>query len=70
MRPFLRRIVCLPGKPYLSGLETNLAKQVKADVMECMKTLNNLSVTCDMWTSRATEGYLTVTAHGMMNSSL
>jgi len=56
---------CLPSRKTLSKWIGDKAKQVKADVMECMKTLNNLSVTGDMWTSRATEGYLTVTAHGM-----
>jgi len=56
---------CLPSRKTLSKWIGDKAKHVKADVMECMKTLNNLSVTCDMWTSRATEGYLTVTAHGI-----
>ena len=55
----------LPSRKTLSAWIGAKARQVKADVKEGLKALHKVSVTCDMWTSRATEGYLTVTAHGI-----
>jgi hypothetical protein len=55
----------LPSRKTLSSWIEGKVKEVKADINEEIKNLERLSVICDMWTSRAIEDYITVTAHGI-----
>ena len=40
-----------------------LYRETKDRVMDAMREASRVAVTCDSWTSGATESYLTVTAH-------
>lgn len=42
-----------------------LYNEKKADVLKKLEACKSLSLTTDCWTSRATESYITVTAHGI-----
>ena len=55
----------LPSRKTLSSWIGQKTNQVKNDVKEKARNLHKISLTCDMWTSRATEGYITITAHGI-----
>lgn len=38
-------------------------RQVKADVVKVLKGADSVAITTDGWTSRATQSYVTITAH-------
>ena len=40
----------------------------RAELEEQLKTIEHCSITTDLWTSRATEGYITITAHFITNT--
>ncbi|XP_035825196.1 zinc finger BED domain-containing protein 1-like [Aplysia californica] len=66
-RGFRRLINALdPGTSYQAGQKSPGPKMYCDKIAEVMMALANTSavaLTADMWTSRATQGYLTVTAH-------
>lgn len=40
-----------------------LYAQVQEKLKDCMQSASSLALTCDMWTARTTESYLTMTGH-------
>ena len=54
----------LPSRTTLTDSEVPaLYNETKAKVMESMSKASRVAITCDAWTSVATESYVTVTAH-------
>lgn len=55
----------LMSRKTVSKMLAEKYESVKKDAMETLKRVQPVNITCDMWTSRATEGYLAITAHGL-----
>ncbi|KAJ4943140.1 hypothetical protein JOQ06_005645 [Pogonophryne albipinna] len=56
----------IPSRPYFSRtVLPALYKETKAKVTQSLKEAEGISITTDGWTSRATQSYITVTAHVM-----
>ncbi|XP_022043243.2 E3 SUMO-protein ligase ZBED1-like [Acanthochromis polyacanthus] len=54
----------LPSRPHFSQkVMPELYRQVKADVVTVLENADSVAITTDGWTSRATQSYLTITAH-------
>lgn len=53
----------VPSKQTISKYVTISYDQMKTDLIRCIAAQTGISLTCDHWTSLATEGYITVTGH-------
>ena len=54
----------IPSRPHFSrAVLPALYSETKAKVMQTLKEADSLALTTDGWTSRATQGYITITAH-------
>uniref|UniRef100_A0A8B9H5C0 Zinc finger BED domain-containing protein 1-like n=1 Tax=Astyanax mexicanus TaxID=7994 RepID=A0A8B9H5C0_ASTMX len=54
----------LPSRQHITDIAVpRLYKEVKARVAEALSSTDRVALTCDAWTSRATESYVTITAH-------
>lgn len=54
----------LPSKTYLRDvLMLNLFKETSGKLAKMLENILDISVTCDLWTSRANDSFLTVTCH-------
>lgn len=54
----------VPSRPHFSQtVMPELYRQVKANVIEVLEKAESVAITTDGWTSRATQSYLTITAH-------
>ncbi|XP_076742690.1 E3 SUMO-protein ligase ZBED1-like [Maylandia zebra] len=54
----------LPSRKHLSEVVIpNMYEKVKHDVTASLKSAERVAITCDSWTSRATDNYLTITSH-------
>lgn len=54
----------IPSRQHITDTALpNLYKQVKATVLDAVGSAGRVALTCDAWTSRATESYVTITAH-------
>ena len=54
----------MPSRPYISEtVIPKLYQEVKQDVLDSVMKAESVALTTDGWTSRATESYLTTTAH-------
>lgn len=54
----------LPTRKHLSEVVIpNMYEKVKHDVTASLKSAERVAITCDSWTSRATDNYLTITSH-------
>ncbi|XP_016355543.1 zinc finger BED domain-containing protein 1 [Sinocyclocheilus anshuiensis] len=54
----------IPSRPHFSQtVMPTLYRETKSKVVEVLRKADSVSITTDSWTSRATQGYLTVTAH-------
>ena len=54
----------IPGRFYVTRtLMPDLYENVKAEIVEGLRCAESIAITTDGWTSRATESYITVTAH-------
>ncbi|KAK0150377.1 Zinc finger BED domain-containing protein 1 [Merluccius polli] len=54
----------IPSRQYITDIAVpNLYKEVKTNVLECLGLAEKVGLTCDAWTSRATESYVTITVH-------
>ncbi|KAJ8353682.1 hypothetical protein SKAU_G00212490 [Synaphobranchus kaupii] len=54
----------IPSRQYFSQTEIPaLYKQTKEKVIQTLRQANSIAITTDGWTSRATESFITITAH-------
>ncbi|XP_077080800.1 E3 SUMO-protein ligase ZBED1-like [Siphateles boraxobius] len=54
----------IPSRQHITDIAVpNLYKEVKTNVLECLALAEKVALTCDAWTSRATESYVTITVH-------
>ncbi|XP_041834229.1 E3 SUMO-protein ligase ZBED1-like [Melanotaenia boesemani] len=54
----------IPSRPHFSQMVMpELYRQVKAHVVAVLGEATNVAITTDRWTSRATQSYVTITAH-------
>uniref|UniRef100_A0A8C1U7M1 BED-type domain-containing protein n=1 Tax=Cyprinus carpio TaxID=7962 RepID=A0A8C1U7M1_CYPCA len=54
----------IPSRQHITDIAVpNLYKEVKTNVLECLALAEKVALTCDAWTSRATESYVTLTVH-------
>lgn len=53
----------VPSKQTISKYVSISYDKMKADLIQCIAAQTGISLTCDHWTSLATEGFLTVTGH-------
>ncbi|XP_013885882.1 zinc finger BED domain-containing protein 1 [Austrofundulus limnaeus] len=54
----------IPSRQHITDIALpKLYTEVKATVMESLNSAERVALTCDSWTSRATESYVTITAH-------
>ena len=44
-----------------------LYEEKKSAVLELLKSTERVALTCDGWTSRATDSYVTITSHFISN---
>ncbi|XP_057186792.1 E3 SUMO-protein ligase ZBED1-like [Triplophysa rosa] len=58
----------IPSRPYFSKtLIPMLYRETKSKVVDTLRKADSVSITTDSWTSRATQIYITVTAHVITN---
>ncbi|XP_041449950.1 zinc finger BED domain-containing protein 4-like [Drosophila obscura] len=61
----------LPSKTHLRDvLMLNMFKETSAKLLTILEDISYISVTCDLWTSRANDSFLTVTCHFVYNYNL
>ncbi|XP_073701142.1 E3 SUMO-protein ligase ZBED1-like [Garra rufa] len=54
----------IPSRQHITDIALpKLYGQVKATVLDSLSSAERVALTCDAWTSRATESYVTLTAH-------
>ncbi|CAI5660053.1 unnamed protein product, partial [Oreochromis niloticus] len=54
----------VPSRQHITDIALpKLYQEVKATVLDSLSSAETVPLTCDAWTSRATESYVTVTAH-------
>uniref|UniRef100_A0AAZ1Y5E7 BED-type domain-containing protein n=1 Tax=Oreochromis aureus TaxID=47969 RepID=A0AAZ1Y5E7_OREAU len=54
----------VPSRQHITDIALpKLYQEVKATVLDSLSSAETVALTCDAWTSRATESYVTVTAH-------
>lgn len=54
----------VPSRQHITDIALpKLYQEVKATVLDSLNSAETVALTCDAWTSRATESYVTVTAH-------
>ncbi|XP_017261968.1 E3 SUMO-protein ligase ZBED1-like [Kryptolebias marmoratus] len=54
----------IPTRKYMTEVAVpSLYTEVKTDVLESLKSAERVALTCDGWTSRATDPYVTITSH-------
>uniref|UniRef100_A0A3Q2X8X5 HAT C-terminal dimerisation domain-containing protein n=1 Tax=Haplochromis burtoni TaxID=8153 RepID=A0A3Q2X8X5_HAPBU len=54
----------VPSRQHITDIALpKLYQEVKATVLDSLSSAETVALTCDSWTSRATESYVTVTAH-------
>lgn len=54
----------IPSRKFFSEtVVPTLYNNIKSDVINSLGRARRVTLTCDAWTSRATESYVTVTAH-------
>uniref|UniRef100_A0A1A8QR33 HAT C-terminal dimerisation domain-containing protein n=1 Tax=Nothobranchius rachovii TaxID=451742 RepID=A0A1A8QR33_9TELE len=54
----------VPSRQHITDIALpNLYNEVKATVLDSLGSAETVALTCDAWTSRATESYVTITAH-------
>lgn len=54
----------IPSRQHITDIALlKMYKEVKATVLDSLSSAERVALTCDAWTSRATESYVTVTAH-------
>ena len=54
----------IPSRQHITDIALpKLYGQVKAKVLDSLSSAERVALTCDAWTSRATESYVTLTAH-------
>uniref|UniRef100_A0AAQ6A8D6 BED-type domain-containing protein n=1 Tax=Amphiprion ocellaris TaxID=80972 RepID=A0AAQ6A8D6_AMPOC len=59
----------IPSRIYFTKtVIPDIYNKVRQNIVTDLAATNNLALTTDSWTSRATESYLTVTVHYMMNN--
>lgn len=62
----LEPLYSIPGRTYFAEkVLPALYIETKEKVMMLLKELDSISITTDGWTSRATQSYITITAHGI-----
>lgn len=61
----------LPSKTHLRDvLMLNMFKETSAKLTTMLEGISDISVTCDLWTSRANDSFLTVTCHFVYDYNL
>jgi hypothetical protein len=61
----------MPSRPYFSDkIVPDLYQETRESVIHELKQAQYVSVTTDGWTSRATESYITITAHYLVDGQL
>lgn len=56
----------IPSRQHITDVALpKLYMEVKATVLDSLGSAERVALTCDTWTSRATESYVTLTAHRM-----
>lgn len=54
----------IPSRQHITDIAVpNLYKEVKMSILESLSSAERVALTCDAWTSRATESFVTITAH-------
>lgn len=59
----------IPSRTYFTKtVIPAIYNNVRQNIVKELATTNNLALTTDSWTSRATESYLTITVHYILNN--
>ena len=58
----------LPSRKTVSRMLETKYDLIKAETVDKLKQVRCVNLTTDMWTSRATQGYLALTAHGLTDN--
>lgn len=57
----------MPGRVHMKNFMASMYATARGKMIELVKSLKHVSITCDTWTSKANDSYTAVSAHGITN---